>query len=49
MEKKQRWWIIGSIVIIIYTALPVLWIISLSPGRSEVALTPTGVRIAGSF
>ena len=30
MGKNQRWWIIGSIVIIIYTALPVLWIISLS-------------------
>jgi len=30
MEKKQRWWIVGSIVVILYTALPVLWIISLS-------------------
>lgn len=26
-----------------------LWIVSLSPGRSEVAVTSSGVRIAGSF
>ena len=28
--KRERWWIIGSIVILIYTALPVLWIVNLS-------------------
>jgi multiple sugar transport system permease protein len=28
--KKQRWWIVGSIVVLLYTAIPVLWIISVS-------------------
>jgi multiple sugar transport system permease protein len=28
--RKQRLWIVGSIVILIYTAIPVIWIISLS-------------------
>jgi multiple sugar transport system permease protein len=29
-NRKERWWIVGSIVIVLYTAIPVIWILSLS-------------------
>lgn len=28
--KSQKWWVLGSVVVLLYTALPVLWIINLS-------------------
>ena len=30
MKRKERWWIAGSVAIVVYTAIPVIWIISLS-------------------
>jgi multiple sugar transport system permease protein len=29
-SRSQQWWITGSIVILVYTAIPVIWIVSLS-------------------